>query len=48
MGGFVRRTPGSDIWGDGCSIPRHRHDRPYAALVLVARDHAVSKSPAFY
>jgi AraC-like DNA-binding protein len=32
--GFWRVTPGSEFWGGHCSIPRHRHDQPYAALVL--------------
>jgi len=32
--GFRRITPGIEVCNRGCSIPRHRHDQPYAALTL--------------
>lgn len=27
-------TPGSEIWGGACNLPRHRHEQAYAALIL--------------
>jgi AraC-like DNA-binding protein len=34
MSGFVRVAEGAESWSGHERTPRHRHDRPYAALVL--------------
>src|SRR5271170_3812936 len=34
MSEFAHISLGNDTWGGCCSIPRHRHDRAYAALIL--------------
>lgn len=34
MSRFAPVTEGTDSWRGPCSVPRHRHDRAYAALVL--------------
>ena len=34
MGGFASILQGNATWSAGCSIPRHRHARAYAAVIL--------------
>src|SRR5215472_8974654 len=34
MSGFASILEGSATWSAGCSIPRHRHARAYAAVIL--------------
>ena len=34
MGGFASILQGNATWSAGCSIPRHRHARAYAALII--------------
>jgi AraC-like DNA-binding protein len=34
MSGFAPIAPGSDSWNAHCCIPRHRHQRAYAAVIL--------------
>lgn len=34
MSGFASILQGSATWSAGCSIPRHRHARAYAAVIL--------------
>ena len=34
MNGLARAPTGYEVWAGLCTIPRHRHDGPYAALIL--------------
>jgi hypothetical protein len=34
MNRFEPIVQGNDRWDGSCSIPRHRHDQAYAALIL--------------
>jgi AraC-like DNA-binding protein len=33
MNGLARGTAGHEVWAGLCTIPRHRHDRAYAAVI---------------
>jgi AraC-like DNA-binding protein len=34
ISGLVRGGAGPEVWDAGCTIPRHRHDSAYAAVIL--------------
>ena len=34
MNGLARSAAGHEVWAGWCTIPRHRHDNAYAAVIL--------------